>query len=49
MADLMLGVVLMFGIAMIICIGAILANGNQEHIDYMNERIRKDEQWRNKI
>ena len=48
MADLMLGVVLMFGIAMIICIGAILAKGNQEHIDYMNDRIRKDQKWRDR-
>jgi len=46
MADLMLGVVLMFGIAMIICIGCILAKGSQDHIDYMNDRIRKDQKWR---
>jgi len=42
MSNLMLGVVLMFGITMIICIGCILANGTQDHIDYMNEKIRKD-------
>ena len=42
MADLMLGVVLMFGVAMIICIGCILAKGSQDHIDYMNDGIRKD-------
>ena len=48
MADLMLGVILMFGIAMIICIGCILAKGSQDHIDYMNDRIRKDQKWRDK-
>ena len=48
MADLMLGVVLMFGIAMIICIGCILAKGSQDHIDYMNDRIRKDQKWRDR-
>ena len=48
MADLMLGIVLMFGIAMILCIGCILANGTQDHIDYMNDRIRKDQKWRDK-
>ena len=48
MADLMLGVVLMFGVAMIICIGCILAKGSQDHIDYMNDRIRKDQKWRDR-
>ena len=48
MADLMLGIVLMFGIAMILCIGCILAKGSQDHIDYMNDRIRKDQKWRDK-
>ena len=48
MADLMLGVILMFGIAMIICIGCILAKGSQDHIDYMNDRIRKDQKWRDR-
>jgi len=48
MADLMLGIVLMFGIAMILCIGCILAKGTQDHVDYMNDRIRKDQKWRDK-
>ena len=48
MADLMLGIVLMFGIAMILCIGCILAKGSQDHIDYMNDRIRKDQKWRDR-
>ena len=48
MSNLMLGVVLMFGIAMIICIGCILAKGSQDHIDYMNDRIRKDQKWRDR-
>ena len=46
--DLLLGIFLMFGIAMIICIGAILANGNQEHIDYQNERLRRYERQHQK-
>jgi hypothetical protein len=41
--DIMVGLIFVFGIAMFICIGCILANGTQEHIDYMNERIRQDE------
>ena len=41
--DIMVGLIFVFGIAMFICIGFILANGTQEHIDYMNERIRQDE------
>jgi len=41
MYDIMLGIVLMFGISMIICIGCILANGTQEHIDYQNAKIRE--------
>ena len=40
MNELMLGVILMFGIVGIICIGIILAKGNQEHIDYQNYLIR---------
>ena len=46
--DMVLGFILMFGIAMILCIGCILANGTQDHIDYMNDRIRKDQKWRDK-
>ena len=46
--DIILGVILMFGIAMIMCVGCWLANGTQDFIDEQNERIRKDEQWRNK-
>ena len=41
--DLLLGIFLMFGIAMIICIGCIMANGTQQHIDYQNERLRRYE------
>jgi|TARA_B110000858_G_scaffold178981_1_gene215272 hypothetical protein len=41
MYDIIMGIVLMFGISMIICIGAILANGTQEHIEYQNAKIRK--------
>ena len=40
MNELMLGIILMFGIVGIICIGIILAKGNQEHIDYQNYLIR---------
>ena len=40
----MLGIVLMFGIAMIICVGCILANGTQEHIDYMNNSYLKEKE-----
>ena len=35
MNELMLGIILMFGI-----VGIILAKGNQEHIDYQNYLIR---------
>ncbi len=45
---MMLGIVLMFGIAMIICVGCILANGTQEHIDYMNNSYLKEKEDRNK-
>ena len=48
MADLMLGVILMFGIAMILCVGCWLANGTQDFIDEQNDRIRQDEKWRDK-
>ncbi len=41
--DLLLGIFLMFGIAMIICVGCIMANGTQQHIDYQNERLRRYE------
>ena len=41
MYDIITGIVLMFGISMIICIGCILANGTQDHIDYQNSKIRK--------
>jgi hypothetical protein len=44
--DLLLGIFLMFGIAMIICIGCIMANGTQQHIDYQNSRLRKHDEWR---
>jgi hypothetical protein len=46
--DMILGIVLMFGIAMIICVGCILANGTQEHIDYMNNSYLKEKEDRNK-
>ena len=39
----MLGIILMFGL-----VGIILAKGSQEHIDYMNDRIRQDQKWRDK-
>jgi len=48
MNELMLGIILMFGLVGIICIGIILAKGSQEHIDYMNDRIRQDQKWRDK-
>ena len=41
MYDIIMGIVLMFGISMIICIGAILANGTQDLIDYQNSKIKK--------
>ena len=40
--DMILGFILMFGIAMIICVGCWLANGTQDFIDEQNEKIRKD-------
>ena len=46
--DMMLGIVLMFGIAMIICVGCILANGTQEHIDYINNSYLKEKEDRSK-
>jgi hypothetical protein len=46
--DIILGIVLMFGIAMIICVGCILANGTQEHIDYMNNSYLKEKEDRSK-
>ena len=46
--DIMLGIVLMFGIAMIICVGCIMANGTQEQIDYMNNSYLKEKEDRNK-
>jgi hypothetical protein len=39
---MILGFILMFGIAMILCVGCILANGTQDFIDEQNEKIRKD-------
>ena len=45
---MILGIVLMFGIAMIICVGCILANGTQEHIDYMNNSYLKEKEDRSK-
>jgi hypothetical protein len=48
MTNLILGIVLMFGMAMIICIGCILAKSSQDHIEYMNDRIRQDQKWRDK-
>ena len=39
---MILGVILMFGIAMIICVGCWLANGTQDFIDEQNDRIRQD-------
>ena len=40
--DMILGFILMFGIAMILCVGCWLANGTQDFIDEQNEKIRKD-------
>ena len=39
---MILGFILMFGIAMLLCVGCILANGTQDFIDEQNEKIRKD-------
>ena len=44
--DIILGVILMFGIAMIMCVGCWLANGTQDFIDEQNERLRKHDEWR---
>ena len=41
-SSMILGFILMFGIAMILCVGFILANGTQDFIDEQNEKIRKD-------
>jgi len=38
----------MFGIAMILCVGCWLANGTQDFIDEQNERLRKDQKWRDR-
>ena len=46
--DIMLGIILMFAIAMIICVGCIMANGTQEHIDYQNQSCLKAKEERNK-
>ena len=46
--DMILGIILMFGIAMIMCIGCWLANSTQDFIDEQNDRIRQDEKWRDK-
>ena len=46
--DMVLGFILMFGIAMILCVGCWLANGTQDFIDEQNERLRKDQKWRDK-
>ena len=40
--DMILGFILMFGIAMILCVGCWLANGTQDFINEQNEKIRKD-------
>jgi hypothetical protein len=46
--DMVLGFILMFGIAMILCVGCWLANGTQDFIDEQNERLRKDQKWRDR-
>ena len=46
--NMILGFILMFGIAMILCVGCWLANGTQDFIDEQNERLRKDEKWRDR-
>ena len=46
--DMILGFILMFGIAMILCVGCWLANGTQDFIDEQNERLRKDQKWRDR-
>ena len=40
--DMILGIILMFGIAMILCVGCWLANGTQDFIDEQNERYREE-------
>ena len=35
-------------ITTLIVVGLSLARSSQDYIDEQNERIRKDEQWRNK-
>ena len=46
--DIVLGIILMFGIAMILCVGCWLANDTQDYIDEQNERLRKDQKWRDR-
>ena len=46
--DMILGIILMFGIAMILCVGCWLANGTQDFIDEQNERLKKDQKWRDR-
>ena len=41
--DMILGFILMFGIAMIICVGCWVANGTQDFIDEQNDRIRQEQ------
>ena len=41
--DMILGFILMFGTAMIMCIGCWLANGTQDFIDEQNDRIRQEQ------
>ena len=40
--------VLLGTITIIIVVGCSLARSSQEHIDYMNDRIRQDQKWRDK-
>ena len=47
-SSMILGFILMFGIAMILCVGCWLANGTQDFIDEQNERLRKDQKWRDR-
>ena len=39
---------LAFAIAMIICVGCIMANATQEHIDYQNQSYLKAKEDRSK-
>ena len=41
--DMILAIILMFGTAMIMCIGCWLANGTQDFIDEQNDRIRQEQ------